>query len=76
MNLKREDIKYLLKVAIFVALFVIAIRFVIYLLPVIIIALLVMLVYDSYKRNNGSPWKKKNNNGIKEAEIIKEKKNS
>jgi uncharacterized membrane protein YdbT with pleckstrin-like domain len=76
MNLKREDIKYLLKVAIFVALFVIAIRFVIYLLPVIIIALLVMLVYDSYKRNNGFLWKKKKNNGIKEAEIIKEKKNN
>ncbi len=74
MKLNREDIKYLLKVVIFIALFVVAIRFFIYLLPFIIIALLVMLAYDSYKRNNGFPWKKKDN-GIKEAEIIKEKKN-
>lgn len=75
-EMNRDDIKYLLKVVIFVALIVIAIRFFIYLLPFIIIALLVMLVYDSYKRNNGFSWKKsedKKDKKIKEAEVIKEK---
>lgn len=74
MNLNRDDIKYLLKVAIFIALFVVAIKFVFYLLPVIIIAFLVMLIYDTYKRNNGFQRKKKDND-IKEAEIIEEKRN-
>lgn len=73
--MNRDDIKFLLKVVISIALIVVAIRFFIYLLPFIIIGLLIMLVYDSYKRNNGFPWKKKNSNfDIEEAEIIEERK--
>ena len=72
--MKREDIIYLLKVAIFIALFVVAIRFFIYLLPVIILALIGMLIYDSYKKSGGFKKEKKNN--IVEAEIIREKKNN
>ena len=72
--MKREDITYLLKVAIFIALFVVAIRFFIYLLPVIILALIGMLIYDSYKKSGGFKKEKKNN--IVEAEIIREKKNN
>ncbi len=77
MNLNREDIKYLLKVVIFIALFVLTIRFFIYMLPVIIIALVIMLIYDSYKKNHSSSNKdgKKKNNKIEEATIIKERKN-
>lgn len=74
--MNREDIKYLLKVVIFIALFVVALRFFIYLLPFIILALIGMLLYDSYKRNNGFSWNKnRKDKSIKEAEIIKEKKN-
>lgn len=72
--MKREDIIYLLKIAVFIALFIVAIRFFIYLLPLIILALIGMLIYDSYKKNGG--FKKKNDKGIVEAEIIKEKKNN
>ena len=66
----RDDVKSLLVLLIFVALIVVAVRFIIYLLPFIIVALLVYLVYDSVKR------KKRNtaDNTVKEAEVIEEKK--
>ena len=73
-KLNREDIKYLLKVAIFIALFVVAIRFFIYLLPFIFIALVVMLIYDSYKRNQGNK-KENSDKKIPDAEVISERKN-
>ncbi len=66
----RDDVKSLLVLLIFVALIVVAVRFIIYLLPFIIVALLVYLVYDSVTR------KKRNtaDNTVKEAEVIEEKK--
>lgn len=72
----RDDINYLFKVIIFIALVIVAIRFFIYLLPFIIVALLIMLVYNSYKRH-GYTWRRKQNNTeeITEAEIIEERKN-
>ena len=72
----REDIKSLLIIAIGIALVVIAIRFFIYLLPVIIVALIIMLLYDSYKKNDNFPWKKKNKDkaNVQDATVISEKK--
>ncbi len=76
--LKIEDVKYLLKVIIFIALFVIAIRFFIYMLPFIIIALIGVLIYDSYKKNkvnkeNDSETKKSNK--VIDATVLDEKEN-
>lgn len=73
----REDIVSLLKLVIGIALIIIAIRFFINMLPFIIVALLIMLVYDSLKKKGNLPWQnKKEKDGIVEAEIIKEKKNN
>ena len=75
--MKREDIKNILVLVIFIALCIVAIRLFIYLLPVIIIALVGLLLYDSYK-NKKFIWKEdkeKDNNKVKDAQIIKEKKN-
>ena len=73
--MKREDIKLCLEVAIGIMLIVIAVKFFIKLLPVIIIGLIALLIYDSYKRRNSNSLVKKGNkkSDIKEAEIIKEK---
>ena len=71
--MKREDIKRFLAIAIIILLAIIAIKFFIAILPVIIIGLIILLIYDSYKRRQKNPLVKKHDNGIKEAEIIKEK---
>ena len=71
--MKREDIKLYLEIAIGILLIVIAIKFVIELLPIIIIALIGLLVYDSYKKKKGIPVTEKKEKDVKEAEIIKEK---
>ncbi len=73
--MKREDIKLYLCLAIFVLLAIVAIKFFIKLLPLIILALVGLLVYDSYKKSQGKPVAKKKDNDIKEAKIIKEKNN-
>ena len=78
-KLSREDIKYLLKVVIFVALIVLAIRFFIYILPLIILALVIMLLYDFYERkkkesNIKKADEKDRKNKVMDAEIINEKK--
>ena len=64
---------YLLKVAVFIALFVVAIRFFVYLLPFIIIGLVFMLIYDAIKRS-GFKFRRKRKMEVMEAEIISEKK--
>ena len=74
--MKREDIKLCLELMIGLFLIIIAIKFFIKLLPLIIVVLIGLLIYDSYKRSKGNPVVKKENNSkkdIKEAEIIKEK---
>ena len=71
----REDIMTLLKLAIGIALIIIAIKFFIKLLPLIIVGLILILVYDSLKKNGFFEKKKKEKNEVVEAEIIKEKKN-
>ena len=71
--MKREDIKLLLELMIGIALIIIAVKFFIAILPVIIIALIALLIYDSYKKKNASPIVKKKEKNVEEAEIIKEK---
>jgi len=71
--MKREDILFWLSVAVLIMLGIIAIKFFIKLLPLIVIVLIGLLVYDSYKKQKGNPVVKKKNKDIKEAEIIKEK---
>lgn len=67
--MKREDIKLLLELMIGIALIIVAVRFFIAILPIIIIALIGLLIYDSYKKN----YKTKKKNDVVEADIIKEK---
>lgn len=67
----KEDIKYLLRVAIVIALFIVAVRFFIYLLPFIIVGLVIMLIYDNYKKKKKSDKKQEK---IQDAEIISERK--
>ena len=71
--MKREDIKLFLELAVGILLIVLAIKFFIALLPVIIIVLIGLLIYDSYKKKQINPITKKKNNEVKEAEIIREK---
>lgn len=71
--MKREDIKLYLELAIGILLIILAVRFFIALLPFIIVLLIGLLVYDSYKKNKKNPVVKKKDNNVKEAEIIKEK---
>ena len=71
--MKREDIKLYLELAIGILLIILAFKFFIKLLPLIIVVLICLLVYDSYKRQNKNQVTKKKDKGIKEAEIVKEK---
>ena len=71
--MKREDITTYLVLAIGLLLIILAIRFFIKLLPLIIIVLLGLLIYDSYKNQKKNPVAKKKSKEVKEAEIIKEK---
>ncbi len=76
-KLTRDDILTLLKLVIIIALIVVAFRFFIAILPILIVVLVCMLVYDSLKKKGNLPWKKKKNkDGVVEAEIISEKKNN
>lgn len=74
--MKREDIKLLLELFIGILLIVIAVKFFIKILPLIIIALIGLLIYDSYQRRKSNlPSTKKDNkkNKVKDAEVISEK---
>lgn len=72
--MKREDIKLYLELAIGIMLIILAFKFFIKLLPLIIVLLIGLLIYDSYKRQQKNPVTKKKDKEVKEAEIIKEKK--
>ena len=74
--MNRDDIKLCLEIAIGIFLIIVVFKVVKWLLPFIIIALIALLIYDSYKRNKSNlPVKKKKDkkNNVREAEIIKEK---
>ena len=72
--MKREDIEFWLVVVVGIALIIVAIKFFISLLPIIIVALIGLLIYDSYKKHKNVPVKSKEKK-VKEAEVIKEKNN-
>ena len=68
--MKREDIEFWLIIAIGILLIILAVKFFIKILPLIVVVLIGLLIYDSFKKkNNGSKKDKK----IREAEVIKEK---
>lgn len=71
--MKREDIQLYLIIAIGILLIVAAFKFFIKLLPLIVVILIGLLIYDSVKRQKKNPVTKKKNKDVKEAEIIKEK---
>lgn len=74
--MNKDDIKLYLYLAIGILLIIITVKLFIKALPFIIIALIALLVYDSYKRRNSNKptvKKKDKKSDIKEAEIIKEK---
>ena len=71
--MKREDIIFYLEIAIGILLIILAVKFFIAILPVIVVVLIGLLIYDSIKKNKKNPVTKKKDKGIKEAEIIKEK---
>ena len=71
--MKREDIKFYLVLAILIMLGIVAVKFFIKLLPLIIVILIGLLIYDSYKKQKGDPVAKKKDKDVKEAEILKEK---
>lgn len=75
-KLTREDLLLFLKIAIVIAILIVAIKLFINFLPIIIILLIILIVLDSLKKNNKlNLTKKKKGNDIKEAEIISERKN-
>ena len=71
--MKREDIEFWLVIAIGIVLIVLAVRFFIAILPIIILGLIGLLIYDSYKKRSGNSATNKKTKKIREAEIIKEK---
>ena len=74
--MNKDDIKLCLYLAIGILLIIVAVKFFIKILPLIIIALIGLLIYDSYQRrksNLPSTKKKDKKDKIKEAEIIREK---
>ena len=72
--MKRDDIILYLEIEIGILLIILAFKFFIAILPLIVVALIGLLIYDSYKKNNNKPTEKKKDKTVKEAEIIKEKK--
>ena len=71
--MKRDDIKLLLELIIGILLIIVAVKFFIKILPIIIIVLIGLLIYDSYKRQKKNPVTRKKEKDTIEAEIIKEK---
>lgn len=74
----KDDVKAIVALVIIVALIVVAVKFIIYLLPVIILLILGLFLYDSYK-NKKFFWEegknKKKDKKVKEAQVISEKNN-
>ena len=68
--MKREDIEFWLIVTVGILLIILAVKFFIAVLPIVIVVLIGLLIYDSCKKRNSGTKKDKK---VKEAEIIKEK---
>ncbi len=75
-KLTREDIILFLKIAISIALIVIAVKFFINMLPLIILLLIIILLVDSFMKSDYMKEKRKEKaerNRIRDAEIIEER---
>ena len=76
--MKKDDLKYIITLIIFIAIIVLIIKFIVWLLPYALVLLGVYIVYVFYiKVKNRSIELNKDSNkkkdNIKEAEIVKEK---
>lgn len=75
-KLTREDIILFLKIAISIALIIVAVKFFINILPLIILLLIIILLVDSFMKSDYMKAKRKEKaeqNRIREAEIIAER---
>lgn len=80
MFMKYENIKYIFKVLLLIFIFVLGIKFFIFMLPFILIALLIYMVYKRVNVNNHNSANRTTSNNISkkgkvigEAKVIKEK---
>ncbi len=76
--MKKDDLKYIIMLIIFIAIIVLIVKFIVWLLPYALVLLGVYIVYVFYikVKNRSIELNKDSNNkkdNIKEAEIIKEK---
>ena len=81
--MKNEDLKSIIRLLIVVVFIVLAVKFFIYLLPLIAIVALVYFAYDFYKKTRDKAVEKVNNSTgknsgkkkhhVQEAEIVREK---
>jgi len=75
-KLTRDDIVLFLKIAISIALIIVAIKFFINMLPLIILLLIIVLLVDSFMKSDYMKEKRKEKaekNKVMDAEIIEEK---
>ena len=75
-KLTRDDLLLFLKIAVAIALLIVAVKFFINMLPLIIVLLIIILLVDSFMKSDYMKKKKKEKterNRIKDAEIIEEK---
>ena len=80
--MNREDLKNIFKILIMVLLVIVAVKFFIALLPLILLGLLIYFAYDFYKKNKSKFNENMNNSRVRktikkghvqEAEIVREK---
>lgn len=80
--MNREDLKNIFKILIIVLLVIVAVKFFIALLPLILLGLLIYFAYDFYKKNKSKFNENMNNSRVRknikkshvqEAEIVREK---
>ena len=76
--MKKDDLKYIIMLIIFIAIIVLIVKFIVWLLPyaLVLLGLYILYVFFIKVKNRSIELNKDNNNkkdNIKEAEIIKEK---
>lgn len=75
-KLTRDDIVLFLKIVVFIAIIIVAVKFFVKMLPLIILILIIVLLVDSFLKSEYLKQKRverAERNSVKEAEIIEEK---